>query len=111
MAREEPDQDVVDRQQRRRADDAPGDGVVLPDDRVLDGVGQRQQHDEIERVELRELPFAGEPQHEDQKRIDDDRPEIFSAIGRPSANMLCQIWLCMRPLLPRVVQLPRRPRA
>ena len=44
VAREEPDKGVVDHQQRRRTDEATGDRVVVADDGVLDGVGQRQQN-------------------------------------------------------------------
>ena len=68
---------VVDRQQRRGADQPAGDRVVLADDRVLHRVRNRQQHDEIERIELRQLALPGEPQHHDEKRVDDDGPKHF----------------------------------
>jgi len=40
--------DVVDGQQREGAEDAAGDGVVVADDGVLDGVGEGEEHDQVE---------------------------------------------------------------
>lgn len=60
---------MVDHQQRRRPDETAGDADVIPDDRVLDRVRQRQQHDEVERIELRELPLAGQPQADDEEEV------------------------------------------
>ena len=54
---------------------AAGDAVVVADDRVLHRVRQRQQDDQIERIELRQLPLAGEPQPDDQEGVDQDRPQ------------------------------------
>ena len=59
----------------RGADDAAGDGVVVADDRVLDGVRERQQHDQVERIELSELALAGQSQADDQEDVDQDRAD------------------------------------
>src|SRR3954453_13864384 len=47
---EKTDDRIVDKEQGRRADYSARDGIVFADDRVLHGVRQREQHDEIERV-------------------------------------------------------------
>ncbi len=75
MSVEKPDDDGVDREQRRRADEAPCDAVIFPDDRVLHGVRQRQEHDQIEGVQLRQLALARQTQPDDKEEIDDDRPK------------------------------------
>ena len=41
---------IIGDQKGSGADDSPHDGVVVADDGVLHGVGQRQKHDEVERV-------------------------------------------------------------
>ena len=69
---QEADHGVVDEQQRRRPDDPAGHRVVVADDRVLDGVRQSQQNDQVERVELRQLALAGQPETDDQERVDQD---------------------------------------
>ena len=51
----------------------PDQAVVVADDRVLHGVGDRQQHDEVERVQLRQFALAGEPEADDQEDVDEDR--------------------------------------
>jgi len=50
---EHPDQHRVHDQQRRGPRDAADERIVIADDRVLHRVGQQQEHDEVERVELR----------------------------------------------------------
>jgi len=65
----------VDRQQRRRADDAPEQRIVIADDRVLHRVREQQQHDEVERVELRQLAFPRDAQSDEEKDVDDDRAD------------------------------------
>src|ERR1700722_5923640 len=60
---------IIDRQQGGRADDSPADAVIVADDGVLHGIGKRQQHHQIERVQLYELTFAGEPQTYNQKSV------------------------------------------
>jgi len=63
----------VDDEQHRRADHAADERIVIADDRVLHGVRQQEQHDEIERVELRQFALARQPQPDEEKRIDDQR--------------------------------------
>ena len=72
---ERADDDRVDEEQRRRADDAADQRIVIADDRVLHRVRQQEQHDEIERVELRQLAFAGESESDEKEPVDDERPE------------------------------------
>ena len=55
------------------ADEAADERIVIADDRVLHRVRQQQQHDEIERIELRQLAFSGEAESEQEKRVDDHR--------------------------------------
>ena len=57
----------------RRADEPANERIVIADDRVLHRVRQQQQHDEIERIELRQLAFAGEAKADQQKGVDDRR--------------------------------------
>ena len=48
-------------EQRGRAPTMPANQrIVIADDRVLHRVRQQEQDDEIERIELRQLAFAGE---------------------------------------------------
>ena len=62
-------------EQRRRADDPANERIVIADDRVLHRVRQQQQHDEIERIELRQLAFAGEAKSDQEKGVDDRSSE------------------------------------
>ena len=62
-------------QQRAAADDPADERVVVADDRVLHRVREQEQHDEVERIELRQLAFAGESKSAEEKRVDGDRPE------------------------------------
>ena len=71
---EEAHDGIVDRQERRGAEDATRHRIVVADDRVLHRVRERQQDDEIERVQLRELALAGETQPDDQERVHQHRP-------------------------------------
>ena len=77
MAEEIPHYHIVDEEKRERADDASGDAVVVADDGVLHGVRQRQQHDEVERIQLRQLPLPEDAEQQDQKNIDDQRSQDF----------------------------------
>jgi len=36
-----------------------------------------EQHDEVEWIELRELPFSSQSQGNDQERVDHNRPQDF----------------------------------
>src|SRR6266568_6793241 len=49
-------QGQVGGQENDRADEAPRDGVVVPDHGVLQDVGDGEQHDDVEPGELPELP-------------------------------------------------------
>ena len=78
-----PNDDVVDDQQRGGADQAAGDAVVFADDRVLYRVRQREQYDQVERVELRQFALAGEPQADDQEHVNHDGPQDFFGDRQP----------------------------
>src|SRR5260370_18597910 len=69
--------EIVDGQQGSRADDSAGDAVVVADDGVLYGVGQRQEHNQVERIELREFALPGQAQADNQEYINNDRPYNF----------------------------------
>src|SRR5262249_22241025 len=84
------------REKRRRANHPAGDGVVVADDRVLNGVRQRQEHDEVKRVELRQLALAGEPQSDDQKEIDQDRPNHLLGDGNAQREQVTPHFLIGR---------------
>ena len=49
---DEAGEEPVDRQEGQGADYAAGDGVVIADDGVLDGVGEAEEDDEVKGVEL-----------------------------------------------------------
>ena len=59
VAMNEADEEGVDEEKGGSAENTAGDGVVIADDGVLDGVGESEQDDEVERVELGEFAFAG----------------------------------------------------
>src|SRR5581483_3284486 len=61
--------------QRGGADDAAGDRDVVADDRVLQDVGEEEQHDEVEAVELPQLALARQPQRDDDESVDDNRAQ------------------------------------
>ena len=75
VAVQEPDDDLVHEEQRRRPEQSARDAVVVADDRVLDGIGQREQDNEIERVQLCQLTLAREAKAGDEKEVDDDRAQ------------------------------------
>ena len=75
VAEEETDDDVVHEQKRERADESAGDGVVVTDDGVLHRVRQRQQHHEIEWIQLRQLALAEDAQEQHQEDIDQNRAQ------------------------------------
>jgi hypothetical protein len=82
MAVQVPDDQKIHRQERGRANDAPADGIIVTDDRVLHRVRQRQENHEVKRIELGQLPLAGDPHANDQKEVNDDRAKDFSSTGR-----------------------------
>lgn len=73
MPEEEPYDHIVHREQGERADQAACYRIVLTNDRILHGVRQGQQHNEIKRIQLRQFTFAKDAQRHDQKAIDDQR--------------------------------------
>src|SRR5207247_3251123 len=75
VAVEEADHERVRREQGRGAEQPAGDRVVVADDGVLHGVREREQHDQVEGIELRQLPLAGEPEADHQEGVDDDGPQ------------------------------------
>jgi hypothetical protein len=66
---QEPDHGVVHRQESERANQAAGERVVVADDRVLHGIRKREQHHQVERVQLRQFALAEDPQDDHQKKI------------------------------------------
>jgi len=72
---EEANDDGVHDEEHRRADDSADERIVVADDGVLHRVRQQEQDDEVERIDLRQLALAGEPQSDEEKPVDDDRPQ------------------------------------
>jgi hypothetical protein len=72
---EQADDDPVDAEQRKRSDDASGDGVVVADDGVLHRIREREEHNQIEGVELGELALAEDAEENDERQVDDDRAQ------------------------------------
>src|SRR5215831_6399292 len=52
-------------------------GVVIPNDGVLHGVRERQQHDEVKRIQLRQFPLTEEAQQDNQYQVNDHRAQKF----------------------------------
>jgi hypothetical protein len=69
--------EVVNQQQGRSADNPACYRIVVADDGVLHGVGQRQQDHQVKRIELNQFPFSGEPQADDQKPVHHNGPKNF----------------------------------
>src|SRR5260221_5520820 len=84
------DDDVVREEQREGADETAGHAVVVPDDRVLHRVGEREQHDEIERIELGQLALAEDPQEQDQEDVDEDRADDLLGEGNGEREHVLQ---------------------
>ena len=81
--RYQPRDAVVEQQNGRGADAAPGDGVVVADHRVLDRVVEDQQHHQVERGHLPQLALPGETQRHQQERVDRGRPDdLFQGRGQ-----------------------------
>src|SRR5579859_1034276 len=72
----------VDGEQPECADDATGDGVVITDDGVLHRVRERQQHHEVEGIELRQLALAKHAQEDYQNEIDNNWPKQLLKDGK-----------------------------
>jgi hypothetical protein len=71
----EPYDHEVEGHEHDGADQSAGDGVVVADDGVLNRVRDRQQDDEIVRVQLRQFALAKKTDEYQQCRIDDQGPE------------------------------------
>src|SRR3954451_2960082 len=73
---ERPEQ-AVEAEDHRRADDRARHRVVVADDAVLDRVRDEQDHEQVERVLLRELALAEQAQREQQEAVDEHGAEGF----------------------------------
>jgi hypothetical protein len=71
------DHEPVQGQDAERADDAARDRVVVADHGVLHHVGDGEQHDQVERRELADLPLVAEAEREEQEHVDGGRPQDF----------------------------------
>ena len=78
--------DDVHREQDRGAEQPARERVVVPDHRVLDDVREQQQHDEVERVQLRELALPGQVQQDEQPAVDGGRAERLLAGRDPHVH-------------------------
>ena len=56
--------------------------MIFADDRVLHGVGDGQQHHQVERVELRQLAFARQPQADNEEDVYHDGPDDLLREGQ-----------------------------
>jgi len=72
---EDADHEPVDGEETEGADDAARDGVVIANDGVLHSVGEREQDDEVEGVQLREFTFAKKAQKQHEHKVYDDRTQ------------------------------------
>ena len=79
---DEADDEVIDDKKRGSAEEAAGDGVVVADDGILDSVGEGEQNDQIERIELGQFAFAGQAEADEEKKIDDDGTEDLFKDGK-----------------------------
>jgi len=67
--------EVVKGNEGAGTDDAAGDGVVAAVHRVLDGVAEDEEEDEVERCELADLTFAGDAEEEQDEGVNDGAAE------------------------------------
>src|SRR5439155_1581799 len=86
VAVEEADHERVHREQGRRAEQPAGDRVVVTDDGVLHRVREGEQHDQVEGIELRQLPLAREAEADHQEGVDDDGPQYLLGDRRPEVK-------------------------
>src|SRR5581483_5879846 len=63
----------VDGDEHGGRDQSPRDRRVSADHRILHGVGDEQDHDEVEGRHLAQLPLSGRPQAQQEDEVDDDR--------------------------------------
>ena len=83
MIVEEANDEVVGDEQGSSTDDSAQDTVVFSDDGVLHGVRERQQDNQVERIELDEFALPGEPEADHQEGINDDRAKDLFRQGKP----------------------------
>jgi hypothetical protein len=81
-AEQHADHQPVDGQQGKRADNAACHRVVVADDGVLHGVGEREQHHQVEGVELRQFALAETGAEHHQHQVDDDRTKQLLQDGK-----------------------------
>src|SRR5438128_2176659 len=86
VAVEEADHERVRPEQGRRAEQPAGDRVVVTDDGVLHRVREGEQHDQVEGIELRQLPLAREAEADHQEGVDDDGPQYLLGDRRPEVK-------------------------
>ena len=68
---------VVSHQQGSGADNATKHAVIVTDDGVLDSIGEREQDDQVKRVELDEFALSRKPQADYQESLYDHGTENF----------------------------------
>ena len=73
---------VVRGEENGRPEEAADEGRLVADDRVLDDVRQQEEDDEVERRELRELPFARDAEQDDQSDVDRERTDDLVPPGQ-----------------------------
>jgi hypothetical protein len=79
---EEANDQVVGDEQGSGADQPAEYAVVFPDDGVLHGIGQSEQNDQVERIQLDEFALPGEPKTDYQEAVNDNRPKDFFQQGK-----------------------------
>src|SRR5258708_7861698 len=72
VAKQKADYQIISKQQAEGADQAAGDRVVVSDNGVLHRVGKRQQHHQVEGIQLRQLAFSKDAQEQDEEHINDN---------------------------------------
>ena len=76
----------IEEQDHGGREQAADQGHVLADHRVLDGVGDDEEHDQVEGRELAGLPLADDAEEDDQDDVDDrradrDADEVRAEVG------------------------------
>jgi hypothetical protein len=80
----------VDRDEGDGTDRGTGQAVVIADDRALDDVGQQKDHDEIDRVQVRQAPFAAQPEQDHDKAW---TPTVRRRLPDPDALQPQDTWI------------------
>ncbi|HEX4054644.1 MAG TPA: hypothetical protein VHX86_10305 [Tepidisphaeraceae bacterium] len=82
VAMDESDDEIVHKQECGRPEESAGDGVVVADDGVLHRIRQGQQDDQVERIELRQLAFPGQPEADEQEQVHANGAKDFFQDGK-----------------------------